>query len=173
MSRRNTAPMEARVVLTLHGSAQPSKSSSPSKSKASSVRRIVPTLPGSCTPSSTTYRRPVSFSGRALWGRRQVNSAPWGVFMGDTEAITSRGICTIRAHLGRVSRAMSSLRATSTISAPQRTASPRSLGLSQRKSPVSRRYAASFPSFFMCCISGFVRAVILSISPSFRRLPNR
>ena len=51
---RNTAPMDERSVLTLYGSAQPVSSSTPSQPKASAVRSTVPTLPGSCTPSSTT-----------------------------------------------------------------------------------------------------------------------
>ena len=43
---RNTAPMEARTVLGLYVSAQPS-SSTTGTSSASAVRRIVPRLPGS------------------------------------------------------------------------------------------------------------------------------
>lgn len=45
--------MVARMVFQLNGSAQALVSNNPSVSKASAVRQMVPTLPGSCTPSKT------------------------------------------------------------------------------------------------------------------------
>ena len=57
---RKAAPIEARSTLGENGSGQLMPISSASKAAASQVRHIVPTLPGSCTPSSaaTSSARP-------------------------------------------------------------------------------------------------------------------
>ena len=61
------------------------------------MRSTVPTLPGSWTPSSATYRPGDRISGGVREGRRTVNITPWGVFIGLTEAITSSGTVAQRA----------------------------------------------------------------------------
>ena len=136
--RRKAAPMVARMVLGPQGSAQWWSRMSPSTPMASAVRQTVPTLPGSCTPSSTRYCRPVS-PGRGCAPRRQTNSAPWGVFMGDREAITSPGTSTSRTPAG--SGGSSTPSAATTVSSPasHRAASASSFTPSPAHCPQARR----------------------------------
>ena len=70
---------------------------------------------------------------------RQVNKTPCGVFMGETEAMTSSGTCTVRAPSGSSGRAKPSVHTTLTSSAPHSSASASSLGLSATNSPQDRR----------------------------------
>jgi len=51
---RNTEPAEARTTLGLKGLTVPSPSTTPPAPKASAERKIVPRLPGSCTPAITS-----------------------------------------------------------------------------------------------------------------------
>ncbi|MPN32709.1 hypothetical protein SDC9_180189 [bioreactor metagenome] len=89
--RRNTAPMVARTVLGAKGSAQWLRRNRPSAPKASAVRQMVPTLPGSCSPSSTRYLEPVRRSGGATGGIRHTKSTPWGVFVSPAQRSSSSG----------------------------------------------------------------------------------
>ena len=161
---RKQAPIEARTVLGPYGSAQPFTSRRPSAPRASAVRQMVPTFPGSCTPSSTRYRRPSSRSGRVVSGRRARNSAPWGVFIGEMVSITSWGTWMARTPWGSSGTCAPSVTTTVVSGASQHSASSSSLTPSPRYSPASRR-ALALPedSFLIFIKSGFFRLVIRSI----------
>ena len=134
--------MVARTVLGEKGSAQWLTNMSPAAPKASAVRQMVPTFPGSCTPSSTSHRPAGRRSGGAVGGRAHRASTPWGLSVSDRLFKRSSGTSASRTP-GRGGSPSSPLGVASTvrISAPQRTASPRSLGPSMRNSPASRRAA--------------------------------
>ena len=51
---RNTLPAEARTALGFHALTVPGRQTTPSAPNASAERRIVPRLPGSCRPASTS-----------------------------------------------------------------------------------------------------------------------
>ena len=55
---RKSAPMLPRTTFGLVSSAVPFSATTPAAPRPSAERRIVPTLPGSCTPSSTRTGRP-------------------------------------------------------------------------------------------------------------------
>ena len=63
------APTEARIAFGPYASAQPGNRTTPPASNAAPSRTIVPTLPGSCTPSSATTILPVKTSSAVQWGR--------------------------------------------------------------------------------------------------------
>ena len=159
---RNTAPMEDRTVLGFQRSAHPGRRNTPSASKASAVRTMVPTFPGSWTPSRARYRRPERAFGSAPPGQRAVNRAPWGASMGLMDFITSSGTSARRTPAGSSGRAAPAVYTTAVRSAPQRTASSRSFTPSPRNSPVSRRKDREAPSFRTRTMRGLARLVMCS-----------
>ena len=156
--------MEERTTLGLYGSAQFPTRIRPSAPRASAVRQMVPTLPGSWTPSSTRYRFPASVSGGLVSGRRAKNRAPWGVFMGEMVSITSLGTRTARTSEGRAGSSTPSDTTTVVRGARHFRASSNSFLPSPRYSPASRR-SRPLPeaSFRIWVSSGFFRLVIHSI----------
>ena len=100
---------------------------------------MVPTFPGSCTPSSSRYRPGSRACGASHRGRAQEKTTPWGVSMGLTAFITLSLTCTSRHPAGARETSASSVWSTVRTAAPHTAASRRSLGLSHRNSPVSSR----------------------------------
>src|SRR3984893_2177119 len=81
---RNTFPADARTALAPNGSALPSRKASAGAPAAAAVRQIAPTLPGSCTRSSTTRgQRPdraAAIASLAADSRTlAIATTPWGV----------------------------------------------------------------------------------------------
>ena len=157
--------MVARTVLGAKGSAQPGSRNSPAAPKASAVRQTVPTLPGSCTPSSTSRRPSGSASGGAVSGVWHTASMPWGVSTVDTARSSASGTSTTRTPAGSsAGGAVPSATASSSGGGPQRRASPTSLLPSQRNTPSARRAFFSAPSLRRRVISGFCRLVMRSMA---------
>ena len=89
----NTLPMEARSVLGDQISAHSGDIAAPSNPSASAVRRIVPTLPGSCTPSRSTSRTAPSGIPPECGFSAMANS-PCGAFVSEIYSAISWDITT-------------------------------------------------------------------------------
>ena len=155
---RNTAPMVERMTFQLQGSAQPS-SRTTGTSMASAVRKMVPMLPGSWTPSRISM--PFFGWNSACSGSFPRNSAPWGASMGEMEAITSSGTRTMRTPSGTSARTPSDRM---TVCRPGQyfTASSSNFVPSAAKRPAFRRSERLVSSFFTCCKRGFFLLLIRS-----------
>src|SRR5206468_7557907 len=94
MGTRNTDPADARTSLELKGLTVPSPSSTPAAPKASAERRIVPRLPGSCTPaiasSGPACALAITSSGECSFQRTRA-ATPCGVSLGTTLANSLSG----------------------------------------------------------------------------------
>ena len=156
--------MVARRVLGPQGSAQPGRRISPSAPKASAVRQRVPKFPGSWRLSSTRYRLPDSFAGRAWSGRAQRKRTCCGVWVGATDRSRSPGTVTCRTVGGIPSTgaAPASHRMVSNV-APHRRASPSILGPSHTIRPWLRRVFRLTVSLRMWVIRGLVLLVMVSM----------
>ena len=126
---------------------------------------MVPTFPGSWTPSSTRKRVPGKVSGKARSGCRQRKRTPWGVSVVERLFKRSAGTCTSRTPLGTEQGRLPSW-TTVVSTAPALRASSNSLGPSQTKSPWSRRADRALFNFRICPTSGLERLVICSTGPS-------
>lgn len=85
------APTEERIALGPNGSAQPGRSSTPLASNAAARRTIVPTLPGSCTPSSATAteERRARIAAASKRGRSKRPRTPCECRVSESESNTS------------------------------------------------------------------------------------
>ena len=111
---RYTLPIVARTVFGANASAQAGERSAPEKPAASAVRSIVPTLPGSCTPSRTSSS-PFSRESSGGAGMRTEASTPCGVFVSHTVSSTRAGTAST-SFARAISAAYSSARSLSTSS---------------------------------------------------------
>src|SRR5437667_222116 len=77
------APAEARMAFGLNASAHSGRRMTPAASNAAARRTIVPTLPGSCTPSSATAMvwRLLKISSAVARGRSNSPMTPCDVFV--------------------------------------------------------------------------------------------
>ena len=160
--RRNTAPMVARTVLGLQGSAHGPHRIRPSAPKASAERQMAPTFPGSCTPSNTRNRSPSSSSGGSRLFPLQRNTTPWGVWVSATAASSSFGTSTTRTETGRSGKSVSWVHTTVSSRASHRRASRSILGPSHRNTPSSRRVDRWLFNRRSRAIKGLLRLVIRS-----------
>src|SRR6185436_6853760 len=112
------APAEARIAFGENGSAQPGSRATPA-SKAAASRTIVPTLPGSCTPSSAATSLSAAKRKGGRWKRPRM---PCEVFVSETARSSSSGKARSRptTMIGVHPAAMAS----STIFGPSSTISP-------------------------------------------------
>src|SRR5215471_1591934 len=141
-ARRSTVPADARTALGPNGSAQPSSTATAGAPAAAAVRHSVPTLPGSCRPSSTTSgqraaRAAASASPTGTSSRLAIASTPCGVTVWLSDANARSASVTTRC--AGTSSSTPSRRASTSSSTPQATASRTTRGPSRRTSPGSRR----------------------------------
>src|SRR5579875_337703 len=140
----NTLPAEARTALGPKGSAPPSRMATAGAPAAATVRQIAPTLPGSCTPSSTTRGQPAAAAAAAasaidLRGRGANASTPCGVTVCPT-AWKARGP-SLTTRLAGASNSTSSRSTSISSGTPQLTASRTTLGPSSSTTSPPRRRA--------------------------------
>jgi hypothetical protein len=105
MGRRKRLPAEARTALGFHALTVPGSERMPSAPKASAERRMVPRLPGSCSPARTTMSG-ASFCVPRRWARVQSGGSTraamgCGVSVARVEARSSGGTRRISVAEGR------------------------------------------------------------------------
>src|SRR6267143_4334819 len=143
-TNRKTFPADARTALGPNGSAVPSSTTSAGAPAAAAVRQIAPTLPGSCTRSSTTSGQPASraaliASAGVASCTRAMAITPCGV----TVWVAARNAAAVRVTRdsewnGSLSPSRTAIRSNSS---PAAFASASTRGPSRRTKPGSRRTA--------------------------------
>src|SRR5947199_191790 len=139
-----TLPADARTAFAPNGSAHPASTTSAGAPVAAAVRQMAPTLPGSCTRSSTTSGQPASRAARAASAgvascTRTTAITPWG----ETVWVAARyaaGVSVTRDSEWNGSLSPSRT-AMSSKSSPAALASLSTRGPSRRARPGSRRWA--------------------------------
>src|SRR5947199_6947270 len=139
-----TLPADARTAFAPNGSAHPASTTSAGAPVAAAVRQMAPTLPGSCTRSSTTSGQPASRAARAASAgvascTRTTAITPWG----ETVWVAARyaaGVSVTRDSEWNGSLSPSRT-AMSSKSSPAALASLSTRGPSRRARPGSRRRA--------------------------------
>src|SRR6267143_1412514 len=143
-TNRKTFPADARTALGPNGSAVPSSTTSAGAPAAAAVRQIAPTLPGSCTRSSTTSGQPASraaliASAGVASCTRAMAITPCGV----TVWVAARNAAAVKVTRDSVWNGSLSPSRTAIISKsrPAAFASASTRGPSRRTKPGSRRWA--------------------------------
>src|SRR5712692_5685131 len=142
--KRKTFPAEARTAFGPNGSAVPGSTASAGAPAAAAVRAIAPTLPGSCTRSSTTSGHPAARAARIASAGEASSTfaiaiAPCGVTVW-VAARKAAGVSVTRDSVRNGSLSPSRTAISSKVS-PAAFASASTRGPSRRTRPGSRRWA--------------------------------